>query len=42
MIAAGVEELMQFSREGDVYEERVRSIYVAMERAKGETVVLVG
>jgi hypothetical protein len=33
MIEAGLGELMQFSREGDVYEDRVRSIYEAMVRA---------
>ena len=33
MIEAGLGELMQFSRNADVYEDRVRSIYEAMVRA---------
>ena len=33
MVEAGLGELMQFSRAGDVYEDRVRSIYEAMRRA---------
>jgi hypothetical protein len=36
MIDAGLAELMQFSREGDIYEERVTAIYRAMVRSSRE------
>lgn len=38
MIEAGLGELMQFSRAADVYEDRVRSIYEAMVRARPKPV----
>ena len=34
MIEAGLSELMSFNRERDIYEEKVRSIYLAMARAR--------
>lgn len=37
MIEAGLAELVQFSREADIYEERVEAIYRAMESAKAKT-----
>jgi hypothetical protein len=34
MIEAGLGELLSFSREADVYEEKLRAIYRAMESAR--------